>query len=66
MLEGLGAFCKSYVVCAGWREGGAGLILGLLTGLFPVVAQLKARETLAARLRTPARAYAEVVGLGAR
>jgi glycosyltransferase involved in cell wall biosynthesis len=63
---GLGGFCKSYLVRGGWREGGVGLALALLSGFYPVVAHLKARDVLAARLRAVAQpAYREVVGLGA-
>ncbi|MFC3070567.1 glycosyltransferase family protein [Phenylobacterium soli] len=70
VVGGLGAFCKSYLVRAGWREGGIGLLLALLAAVYPVASHLKARETLSARLRAMAKpqpAYPrEVVGLGAR
>jgi hypothetical protein len=70
VLGGVGAFCKSYLVRRGWREGGVGLALALLSGLFPVVSLLKARETLTARRQAaaaPRPGYGgEVVGLGAR
>lgn len=63
---GLGRFVKSYVLRAGWREGGVGLALGLLCGFYPVVTHLKAREMLHARLRAVAAkaqpAYREAVG----
>jgi glycosyltransferase involved in cell wall biosynthesis len=68
-VGGLGVFCRSYLMRAGWREGGVGLFLALLSGLYPVVSHLKARETLSARLRAvaaqPQGRYREVVGLGA-
>lgn len=70
VIGGLGAFCRSYLVRGGWKEGGVGLMLGLLCGFFPVVSQLKAHEVLIARLQAEAapqgRIGAEVVGLGAR
>lgn len=70
VVGGLGAFCKSYLVRAGWREGGVGLFLALLAAVYPVASHLKAKETLSARLRAvakPQRGYAgEVVGIAAR
>jgi len=70
VLGGVGAFCKSYLVRGGWREGGLGLALALLSAFFPVVSHLKARETLVARLQAAAapqdRYATAVVGLGAR
>jgi len=47
LLGGLGGFCSSYVVRRGWREGGLGLCLALLSGLYPVLSHLKAREARA-------------------
>lgn len=46
VLGGLGGFCNAYLVRSGWREGGVGLCLALLSGLFPVVSHLKAKEAL--------------------
>jgi glycosyltransferase involved in cell wall biosynthesis len=70
VLGGLAAFAKSYLVRGGWREGGVGLALGLLSGFFPVVTHLKARETVLARRLAAAapqgRYGAQVVGLTAR
>jgi len=70
VLGGVGAFCRSYLVRGGWKEGGVGLVLALLCGFFPVVSQLKAHEVLIARLRAETapqgRFGGEVVGLGAR
>lgn len=66
---GFAAFFRSYLVRAGWREGGVGLGLALLCGFYPVVAHLKAKETLSARLRAmaapPHARYRDVVGIGA-
>jgi hypothetical protein len=66
---GFGGFLGSYLLRAGWREGGVGLGLALLTGFYPVVSHLKAKETLSARGRAvaahPRPVYREVVGLGA-
>jgi len=62
VFGGVGLFARSYLVRAGWREGGVGLFVALLSGLFPVVSHLKARETLSARLRAvaqPQAAYRE-------
>jgi len=62
VLGGLGGFCNSYLVRSGWREGGVGLCLALLSGLYPVVSHLKAKEALHAAPRLapakPAPAYA--------
>ena len=69
VAAGLGSFCRSYLLRAGWREGGVGLCLALLCGLYPVVSHLKAKEALSARGRAvavhPRPAYREAVGLGA-
>lgn len=69
VAAGVGAFCRSYLLRAGWREGGVGLFLALLCGFYPVVSHVKARETLSARQRAiaanPQPTYREVVGLGA-
>ena len=54
VARGIARFGESYLVRAGWREGGIGLCLALLCGLYPVVAHLKARETLKSRLRAVA------------
>jgi len=48
-LDGFAAFLRSYVARRGWREGGRGLALAALCGLYPLLAQLKAREALQAR-----------------
>jgi glycosyltransferase involved in cell wall biosynthesis len=68
MAAGVSGFFNSYLLLAGWREGGVGLCLALLAGFYPVVSHLKAKETLSARLRAVAKpqpAYRKVVGLGA-
>jgi hypothetical protein len=61
VLGGLGGFCNSYLVRSGWREGGVGLCLALLSGLYPVVSHLKAKEALHAAPHVapakPQRAY---------
>jgi len=65
---GFAAFFRSYLLRAGWREGGVGLCLALLCGFYPVVAHLKAKEALGARLRTLSqtpRRYRQAVGIGA-
>lgn len=70
VVGGLGAFCKSYLVRAGWREGGVGLFLALLAAVHPVASHLKAKEALGARLRStpgPQSGYAaEVMRIAAR
>jgi hypothetical protein len=60
LLGGLGGFCNSYLVRSGWREGGLGVCLALLSGLYPVVSHLKAKEALGAapqQAPEPAAAY---------
>lgn len=37
-------FWKCYVARKGWREGGYGIVIAALAGLFPLVSYLKARE----------------------
>src|SRR5260221_3189554 len=37
-------FWKSYVQRKGYREGATGLMLGLFSGLYPLLSYLKARE----------------------
>lgn len=37
-------FWKCYVARKGWREGGYGLVIAALAGLFPLVSHLKARD----------------------
>lgn len=54
VLGGLGGFWTSYLLRAGWREGGLGFFLALLAGLYPVTSHLKARETLRARRQAAA------------
>ncbi|THD80579.1 MAG: glycosyltransferase family 2 protein [Phenylobacterium sp.] len=65
VLGGLGGFCNSYLVRSGWREGGLGLCLALLSGLYPVVSHLKAKEALGAeaipRPATPTPVYVREV-----
>ena len=65
--EGLRAFRRNYVSQAGWREGWLGVALAALSGLFPLVAQLKAEELIRDRAEAaaaPPRKSADVVRLG--
>lgn len=55
LAQGVANVLRSYLGRAGWREGGHGLILAALGGLFPVVAHLKAQEALQAQVRATAR-----------
>ena len=68
-VSGPGAIWTNRLLRGGWREGAVGLFLALLTGLDPVVSQLKAREILTLRAHAAAApkpaALREVVGLGA-
>jgi hypothetical protein len=64
--SGARAAFRSYVSRSGWREGGLGLALAALAGLFPLIAQLKAQELLRSRAEQAAepRKSAPVVRLG--
>jgi len=65
---GLSAFLRSYVGRRGWREGGRGLALAALCGLYPLLAHVKACEVVQARAAaqagTGARDAGKVVRLG--
>ncbi|MBW8812474.1 MAG: glycosyltransferase family 2 protein [Caulobacterales bacterium] len=69
VARGVGAFLKGYVAKGGWREGRLGLLVAMLSGLLPLLAELRAADVLEARraaLAEPARParIREVVGLG--
>ena len=69
LLAAVGAFLQSYVARKGWREGRLGLLVGLLSGLFPLLSQMRAHDVMAARAEARALALdtahaGEVVGLG--
>lgn len=68
LLASAKAFLQSYIVCRGWREGRIGVLVGLLSGLFPLLSQLRAQDVIAARAQALARARetahaGDVVGL---
>lgn len=48
-IVGAGTFLAAYVLKGGWREGRMGLFAGLVSGLLPVVARVRAADVLAAR-----------------
>jgi hypothetical protein len=58
LARGAMGFFKSYLVRGGWREGRMGVLLALMTGLHPVITELRARELRDAR--------AQAMGLTAR
>jgi len=65
---GVGAFLAGYIVRGGWREGRLGLLVALLSGLFPVLAHMRAGDVAAARKAALADAahpapLGEVVGM---
>jgi hypothetical protein len=49
LLKGAGAFLAAYGLKGGWREGRLGLLVAMLSAMFPVVAQMRARDVIAAR-----------------
>lgn len=59
-LVGAGVFLKAYLLRGGWREGRMGLFVALLSGLFPVVARMRAADVLAARAAVEAAEAARV------
>lgn len=70
VFRGLGQFVRSYLARGGWQEGRLGFLLALMTGLYPVLSHLRAREVVESRAAAaaaplPAR-RPEVVGFGAR
>jgi hypothetical protein len=68
VITGLGAFLRGYLGMGGWREGRLGLLVALLSGMFPVLSRMRAADVLAARSAATAEAarvsrLPEVVGL---
>jgi glycosyltransferase involved in cell wall biosynthesis len=53
----------AYVVRSGWREGRMGLVTAALQGLFPIMAQLRARDVARARRAAAAAESARVARL---
>jgi hypothetical protein len=71
VLAGLGTFLRGYVARGGWREGRLGLLVALLSAIFPVLSRIRAGDVLQARSAAVAEAgrvsgLREVVGLTAR
>jgi glycosyltransferase involved in cell wall biosynthesis len=67
-LAALAAFLQSYVARNGWREGRYGFLVGLLSGLLPLLSQMRAHHVMTARAEALALALdtahtGEVVGL---
>jgi len=71
LARGLMAFLSGLLIRGGWREGRLGVLAALLSGLDPVLAELRSREVLARR-REPAPVLRQdssppkAVGFGAR
>jgi hypothetical protein len=49
LLAGAATFLRGYVVRGGWREGRLGLLVAMLSAIFPVLSQMRASDVLAAR-----------------
>jgi hypothetical protein len=49
------------VVRGGWREGRLGLLVALLSGLYPVLSRIRARDILESRAAATASAQAETI-----
>ena len=68
LLASAKAFLQSYIARRGWREGRMGVLVGLLSGLFPLLSHMRASEVMAARAEAIAMASdaahaGDVVGL---
>lgn len=71
LTSGVGAFLTGFVVRGGWREGRLGLMTATLSGLLPVLSQIRASDVLKARAAAEAEAaqpqrLRRVVGLAGR
>ena len=71
LTRGVGAFLRGYVARGGWREGRMGLVTALLSGLFPILSQMRANDVVNARRAVVVQAQHQlpmdkVVGLGSR
>jgi hypothetical protein len=71
VLAGAATFLRGYVVRGGWREGRLGLLVAMLSAIFPVLCQMRAGDVLAARSVATVEAarvsrLRDVVGLTAR
>lgn len=49
LLSGAATFLRGYVGRGGWREGRLGLLVAMLSAMFPVLSQVRARDVLDAR-----------------
>jgi hypothetical protein len=68
LLTGAATFLSGYLARGGWREGRLGLLVAMLSGIFPVLSQMRAGDVLAARSAATAEAARvsrlhDVVGL---
>ncbi len=71
VARGVGAFFSGLLLRSGWREGRLGMLAALLSGLDPVLANLRSRELQARRRERPlvpqdAAPLPKAVGFGAR
>jgi len=71
LFTGAGAFLRGYVGRGGWREGRLGLLVAMLSAIFPLLSQMRAGDVLQARKAAVAEAarvssLRDVVGLTAR
>jgi hypothetical protein len=62
LRQGAAIFARGYLLQGGWREGRMGLMIAMLSALFPVLSQMRAGEVLQARNAAVAEA-AQVSGL---
>lgn len=49
LVAGAGGLVRSYLLRQGWREGRLGLLVALLSGLHPLLVQMRASELVAAQ-----------------
>ncbi|ODT85723.1 glycosyltransferase family 2 protein [Phenylobacterium sp. SCN 70-31] len=66
VAKGAATFLSAYLMRGGWREGRMGVVTAALQGLFPVMAQIRARDVIEARTAAAAAESARIARLRER